>query len=157
MTRYRKPHITKFGPPLVVTVDKEDFVQEVRLDVAEETSPLPPLRKCTGPWHYKNGKGTLIAESEFNVATRGKNRGQLGSTCKYCRDRSNVSSREHYGRTKMVESPNGVEVAPLTSETLPQWRVTIIKRTEVIVAAKDYLDAGVAAGDGEVVKVERLQ
>lgn len=37
-----------------------------------------------------------------------------------------------------------------------RWKVTIIKETEVIVEADDYLDAGIAAGNGEVIRVERL-
>lgn len=49
-----------------------------------------------------------------------------------------------------------IEARLVASHSMPQWRVTIIKPTEVIVSAADYLDAGVAAGDGEVIKVERL-
>jgi len=37
-----------------------------------------------------------------------------------------------------------------------KWRVYIVKATEVIVYAKDYLDAGIEAGEGEVLRVERL-
>jgi hypothetical protein len=37
-----------------------------------------------------------------------------------------------------------------------KWKVTIIKRTEVFVYAKDFLDAGAEAGEGEIVKVERI-
>ena len=136
---------------LIVTLDKQDFV----VDVKKEKASTPKLHKCIGPWHYKNGTGTMLPESEFDIATRGKNRGGLSGTCRDCRDKSHQS----YRRNVKVETPNGVtESAPVyVGPELPTWRVTLMKLTEVLVNAKDYLDAGVAAGDGEVVKVERIK
>ena len=126
---------------------------------------LPELRKCNGPWHYRGGKGTLLPITEFDIATRGPNQGHYGTTCRSCRDKT-TESNVRRARILTVEEvivaelPNGV--APIirepvvTSDNLPQWRVTIVKRVEEVVYAKDFLDAASKAGEGEIVKVERL-
>jgi hypothetical protein len=37
-----------------------------------------------------------------------------------------------------------------------KWRVTIRVETEIVVYGKDFLDAGSEAGEGEIVRIERI-
>jgi hypothetical protein len=89
----------------------------------------------------------------FAIATRGPNRGILAVTCRECREKANRSKAAMEIRTP---ASNGVVPAVIDDTDLPQWRVTIIQKVVVVVRAKDYLDAGIGAGDGEVVVVERI-
>jgi len=91
-----------------------------------------------------------------------------------------ANSAAHAFPTKDVElsvtQPQPTEATPITTTTttatvqrvttpsltipasplLSKWRVTIIKEVVVEVEAHDYLDAGVNAGEGEVIRIERL-
>lgn len=174
MTRRKMRQRVRRGN-LIVTVDKEDFVTEVRSEldkplevesVVDTRNITSAMQTCKGPWHYKSGRGTELPIAEFALASRGPNKGQLGVICRNCRDRTAESARQKEYRearrgtaVEAVVTNGEVTLIPTTytpGEKLPEWRVTIVKRTEVIVSAKDYLDAGVAAGEGEVVMVERL-
>jgi hypothetical protein len=146
MSRRRRMQRRNRKGSLVVTVDNNDFVQEVRL----ESGPLiPKMRPCTGGWHH----GASIPETMFAIATRGPNMGRLSAVCRDCRDRTIRSKAAMQIRTPTT---NGVVPAVIDDTDLPQWRVTIIQKVVVVVRAKDYLDAGIGAGDGEVVAVERI-
>jgi len=37
-----------------------------------------------------------------------------------------------------------------------KWRVVIFRPVEVVVYAKDFLDAGAEAGEGDIIRIERL-
>jgi hypothetical protein len=146
MNRRRRVQRRNRKGSLVVTVDNNDFVQEVHL----EGEPLiPKMRSCRGAWHH----GANIPESMFAIATRGPNKGILAVTCRECREKAYRSKAAMEIRTPVS---NGVVLAVTDDADLPQWRVTIIQKVVVVVCAKDYLDAGISAGDGEVVAVERI-
>lgn len=136
-----------------VTVDKEDFVVKVEHDEVDHLLP------CTGGWHYKNGKPTMLPASQFAIIQQGSRKGQPFKNCDFCRMKSRESVQKHDARTTPPEvhysmlpkSNDAVETTPMF-----KWRVTIVKKTEVVVYARDFLDAGAEAGEGEIFKVERI-
>lgn len=156
--------------PMIVTVDKEDFVVDVKREpsdaqteaaVAEihrEDSVFIPTQICKGSYHRKNGNGTVLPITLFGV---NKYTGGTLKTCMECRKANGRGSMTTPEIRKLPESseifgpPNPILiVGPVI---VPQrWRITIVKRVEVEVSASDFLDAAAQAGDGEVVKVERL-
>src|SRR5215831_1089911 len=166
---------------MIVTVDKEGYVQNVQKEGIERVNgvvkapekEIVKTQECKGAWHIRRGAAAMRPLSEFSVIEKGPRTGQLAVTCDSCRRKQQASQSraDAAKRVKLTpeERPQPVMVldaalplvheipAPyVPSETLKRWRVTIIKETEVIVEAHDYLDAGVAAGNGEVVRIERL-
>lgn len=141
-----------------VTVDKEYLVTNVEFEKTE------PLHSCKGPRHYRDGSGTDLPISQFSIAKSGPYKGGLGALCNDCLQRN----REAYARKKatgVIEDDTTIEKLILNGHMpadkveirkLPKWRVTVIKEISIEVSAADYLDAGVQAGDGEVVRIERL-
>jgi len=191
---------------VIVTTDKEGFVQKVEKEVASvngvvKPAELPPIvevvaeRLCLGPWHRKDGTGTMLPVSQFEVVQVGRYHGQLSKTCIECRAKKKEYETERLAkkekvkvadikpRVVIVERPSKEEPVPqpkvtmkeavevfnnvipakppvvLRGKTLTKWKVTIIPApnpVEVEVEAEDFLGAGIAAGDGEVIRIERL-
>ena len=161
---------------MIVKVDKEDWVVEVTRedsDMAEihrSEQVQPTTRLCKGPWHYKGGTGTMVDIREFSTNFRTHD---LNKTCNACLKGSHQSKKQETPQTGLTRVEKALEAAGVengtlakleanstygkaASEKLPQWRVTIVKRTEELVYARDFLDAAAQAGDGEVLKVERI-
>lgn len=162
---------------MIVTVDKNDFVIAVRKEgevvVAKEEDMVVPAietRICHGPWHNKSGKGTELPITEFEVASRGPNSGRVGSTCTSCRKRHSEYNKKSAARKQITTAvylpqvipplppiANGsIKEVPVAEPAKYKWIVTIVKEVEILVEANDYLDAGVNAGDGEVISVRRV-
>lgn len=146
-----------------MTTDSQDFVQKVeRMDGSTIVlNPAVTEKLCMGPWHKKNGKGTLLPINEFSIVRHGKSKGQMAVSCRSCTEKNRNYLRRVKARGTDVESvvTNGeVSLTPVLYQgpELPTWRVTIVKKTVVLVNARDYLDAGVAAGEGDVVMIEKL-
>ena len=150
---------------LKVTVDKQDFVMSAeRVDSAmreikkSETMP-EPTQICKGPYHRRDGQGTLLPLSEFRVNKYSKT-GALTKTCSYCLDNKNGPLRTIKAppvqavvqESKIIQTPE----PPLMGSGFHKWSVTIIKPTTIIVYAKDFLDAGAEAGEGEIIDLKRL-
>jgi hypothetical protein len=134
------------------------------------------MHTCTGPWHRKGGQGTKLPISEFDIIQRGAGKGQIAMTCRGCRTKHEASRQKTLLREERIKLPVvepvvepivpvqeepvtpefHVKQSPIIEREVQRWKVTIIKATEVIVEARDYLDAGVAAGDGEVIRIEKL-
>jgi hypothetical protein len=161
---------------MLVTVDKEDFVVAIQSEYA--TTPLlvesmpamtQQLQRCSGPWHNHNGKYENRPIEEFSVNAR---TGLRYKTCDLCRNNHQASYRRITEKNGVTQTPepqvpgsdfrHGVDEmidAELKRQNsdMPLWRITIIKRTIVEVRASDFLDAASQAGDGEVLKVERVE
>lgn len=157
---------------MLVTVDKQDFVVSVKREASDAQTEsaireihhaeqsLPTTQICKGPWHRKSGVGTVLPLSAFDYSER---RHKLNSTCRECRVKSENSRNgrvPEFNPAKpeaiiVAEPPNPILiVGPVI---VPQrWRITIIRKTEIEVLAADFLDAAAQAGEGEVLKVERL-
>jgi hypothetical protein len=188
---------------LLVTVDKEGFVQSVAKEGTngmierEAVRDTVKMRSCLGPWHRKDGTGTMLPETMFDIVKMGRYHGQLAKTCIECRAKKNANERERLRKVKLIEpvvhAPVDPPVPPIkkitmdraievAQETRPaprvvivnkkdhpvvmhgsakaHWKVTIIpapKETVVEVEADDFLEAAIAAGEGEVLKVERVK
>lgn len=164
----------------VQTVKREDrpeVVEPVIEGKSEEELVMPAvqMRVCVGPWHRKSGKGTELPIDQFGYISRGPHTGQLSKTCKSC-----IEKRKAYNPVPPVKKPVIVIASPAVNGTTPteelwvepeplkidpivrvpggrQWAVTIVKEVTIIVEADDFLDAGTKAGDGEIVKVERIK
>ena len=149
-----KVRARKRSPGMIVKVDKQDFVVSVERESSDQ------MKVCKGPWHYRRGPGTLLPVSKFSGNFK---------TCDECRQKHTESRQAIEERRNGVvqqlaeDLQNGPTGTPelvasnqLHSAAMHKWRVYIVKATEVIVYAKDYLDAGIEAGEGEVLRVERL-
>lgn len=167
---------------MIVKVDAQDFVISVEPEAVESASreiqrseAVPEATQiCKGPWHYKAGKGTARPLSAFSMSTRSGSAGMLNKTCDECLhntkkaghvagknlkprvhipplpERTGVNKIEHALAAATPDSQNG------TGGLMHKWEVTIETVRVVTVYAKDYLDAGVEAGEGDVINVRRL-
>lgn len=133
----------------------------------EVVMPATQMRVCVGPWHRKAGKGTELPIDQFGINSRGPHAGQLSKTCKSC-----IEKRKAYNPVPPIKAAASVAVVNHVVAPVPeplvidpvvhvpggrQWAVTIVKEVTIIVEADDFLDAGSKAGDGEIVKVERIK
>jgi len=177
---------------MIVVVDKEGFVQSVQKEVngvaaPKEVEKTEKLRLCLGPWHRRDGQGTMLPESMFDIVKIGRYHGQLSKTCIECRAKKSANERERLARGRddrvklvnppekaiqkavveavketVIEEPITVTIEPqitVASSGKYRWKVTIIpvpKPIVVEVEADDFLSAGVAAGEGEVIRVEKI-
>jgi hypothetical protein len=168
----RRRNRRKWKRAMIVKVDAQDFVISVEPEAVDSamkeirrSEAMPEAtRICKGPWHYRSGKGTALPLSAFP-----ENRyrpGSITKTCGECLEKSGKRSATPLG-VKPTEVRTGVNKiehalaaavpAPATNGGLMhKWEVTVVKTTVVTVYAKDYLDAGVEAGEGDVTNVRRL-
>lgn len=150
---------------MLVTVDKNDFVVSAVNEMRRSETVPEVLQRCTGPWHSHNGTYDELPLSQFSISPKTT---KHYKTCDKCRLGQNAAARKrHAERNGFVPDPDSVEPNTLYKPNLDlnspsfnggmhKWKVTIIRKTEVTVYAKDYLDAGVEAGEGEVTNVERM-
>lgn len=168
---------------MIVKVDAQDFVISVEpeavdsamRDIRRSEAMPEATQTCRGPWHYKNGQGTVLPHSAFSQSTRKP--GFLNKTCDKCLEQ-NRNHHPHAGRvggknlktitvsaTELPKRYQGNPVLPTPATDSPphtngglqhKWEITIVKTEKVILYAKDYSDAGKQAGDGEVTNVRRL-
>jgi hypothetical protein len=159
------------SPGWIADNDTGDTYGDIEgFESTEVPMPTVETRICKGPWHRgKGGQGTQVPVTEFSVVKLGPRSGQIAKTCDTCLQKNHQYDQKR-GKT------NHAAVAPITTpanaipvalngtfeklEVRPpakhKWSVTIIKQVTVLVEADDFLDAGSLAGDGEIVRVERL-
>lgn len=158
---------------MIVKVDAQDFVISVEPEAVESATleihrseAMPEATQlCKGPWHYHRGKGTPLPLSAFS-----ENRihpGKMNQTCDECLVKSKKRAEVPVKHDAPVRTGvNKIEHALAAATPVPQngtngglmhkWEVTIVKPTMMTVYAKDYLDAGMEAGEGDVINVRRL-
>lgn len=123
-------------------------------------------QQCSGPWHNHAGKYEQRPISEFSISPR---TGKPYKTCDRCRAGHQESHKRIQAAKKgtpvvqvaasmpTADVESAYPVAPTHGSGRQfKWEVTIIQARVVTVYAKDYLDAGVEAGEGEVLNVRRL-
>jgi predicted RNA-binding protein YlxR (DUF448 family) len=135
--------------------------------VMEPSSPEIRSVSCLSVYHKP--KGGLVPET---AAYRTSHGNWICLDCKARREeyqRNHAAKMRETKKTKTILKQGLVEVeVPVNYvppkleilpgvEVLPQWKVTIIVRTEMIVKASDFLDlAAQLEGKGEIVKVEKI-
>jgi hypothetical protein len=145
---------------MTIHTDKEGWVQDVVKEPSEalidsairevERADIPPLqtRVCKGPYHRNGGKGTPIPVADFGVSL--SRYGKLYRTCIRCRKLRNGENPDSAPAITKIDIENGM------GSGVHKWRVTIRVETEIVVYGKDFLDAGSEAGEGEIVRIERI-
>lgn len=135
---------------------------------------IEQTKECHGPWHRHGDTYDQVPLSQFSIATRGKNVGELASVCDACREKRNEYNKKYKkpvvehkkpgpkpGTTRKVPAIELVDqLIPgvVTEEgTVYRWRISVTQIVEHIVQGKDFLDAAAqVSGLGEITKVEKL-
>jgi len=140
---------------MLVHADKEGFVLDVHREGSEKTAI------CKGPSHRRGGKGTPLPLSSFGI---NKYNGQRTKTCKNCLVQSGRRTITETAQPTVVIQKLNVNDGQLSVKDIEhgmgsgihKWRVVIFRPVEVVVYAKDFLDAGAEAGEGDIIRIERL-
>lgn len=139
---------------LLVTVDKNDFVVSAMREIERSEHMPEQMVSCVSSYHSPKNREVPISQARQSARTH-------RWWCNDCTSkRMQYEENRRLKNTKLTPTPIPVaipeHVAPLNGGIQHKWEVTIIKATMVTVYAKDYLDAGVEAGDGEVINVRRV-
>ena len=124
----------------------------------EETRP------CSGAWH-RHGQGANLRMdslpiSEFAIDPRTNKRFKTCQTCRLKSHQSNARTalkrQAITGKDELTEQQKETLQIPVDGGRMYKWLVTKIQTIQVTVYARDFLSAGVEAGEGEITNVERL-
>lgn len=109
---------------------------------------IEQTKECHGPWHRHGDKYEQVPLSQFSVATRGKNIGELGNVCDACREKHKES--EARSREKKIGAAAYLEKRdkPFVERKKPGPKPGTIHRKKPAIELVDQLIPGVETPEG---------
>jgi len=119
---------------------------------------VPALVKCQSVYH-KPKYGEVPTKEAYQTRTG-------NWVCLVCKEKRDQYTVDHMAKMRAAKAakavvpevyiPPKLVIDPIV-EVVPEWKVTIVVRTEMLIRASDFLDlAAQLEGKGEIVKVEKV-